>query len=159
MRLDGNSGSLYIGLLSIASTKRCHQSTAKIQSFFLLILSLFIPQRTNIKSHISTTFITMFCQRQYSNKYIEIGCLLKESLANPNARQLVFEDKREKFIFSENVLPNRETFQVSSSTTSVKIERTLYFVVELQVEKHLDRAKVLKINLISFKSRPYKFSP
>ena len=99
---------LYIGPLSIASTKRCHQSTAKIQSFFLLILSLFIPQRTNIKSHISTAFVTMFCQRQYSRKYIEIGCLLKESLANPNARQLVYEDKREKFIFSENVLPNRE---------------------------------------------------
>ena len=130
------------------------------KSFLLLILilPLFTPQKTNNKSHVSTTFVTMFCQRQYSNKYIEIGCLLKESLANPNARQLVFEDKREKFIFSENVLPNRETFQVSSSTTSVKIERTLYFVVELQAEKHLDRATVLKINLISFKSRPYKFS-
>ena len=60
----------------------------------------------------------MFCQSQYSNDDIEIGRLLKESLVDSNARQLVFEGKREKYIFSENVLPTRRKRNLLS--TSIK---------------------------------------
>ena len=45
------------------------------------------------------------------NEDIEIGRLLKETLADSNAR---FEGKREKYIFSENVLPTRRKRNLSS---------------------------------------------
>ena len=132
------------------------------KSFLLLILilPLFTPQKTNNKSHVSTTFVTMFCQRQYFNEDIEIGRLLKESLADSNASQLVFEGKREKYIFSENVLPTRRKRNLSSIKFChvCKDRENPFFVVELQVKKHLDRATAFEINLISFESRPYKFS-
>ena len=51
------------------------------------------------------------------NEDIEIGRLLKESLADSNASQLVFEGIREKYIFSENVLPNRRKRNLSSTST------------------------------------------
>ena len=99
------------------------------KSFLLLILilPLFTPQKTNNKSHVSTTFVTMFCQRQYFNEDIEIGRLLKETLADSNARQLVFEGKREKYIFSENVLPTRRKRNLSSTKFICKDRENPFF--------------------------------
>ena len=85
------------------------------KSFWLLILPLFIPQRTNNKSHLSTTFVTMLCAKDnIPMKILKLGVFWKKVWLIPTQANWSLRAKGRNTYFQRMFyqLAGKETFQV-----------------------------------------------